>query len=42
MAASQWDEFCRRLACAGIDVKFHDDHNTGEHIGGNFPMAILR
>lgn len=31
-----WDEFCRRLACAGIDVKFHDDHNTGEHIGVKF------
>lgn len=31
-----WDEFSRRLACAGIDVKFHDDHNTGEHIGVKF------
>ena len=31
-----WDEFRRRLACAGIDVKFHDDHNTGEHIGVKF------
>ena len=28
-----WDEFSRRLACAGIEVKFHDDNNTGEHIG---------
>ena len=31
-----WDEFSRRLACAGIDVKFHDDRNTGEHIGVKF------
>ncbi len=31
-----WDEFSRRLACAGIEVKFHDDHNTGEHIGVKF------
>ena len=31
-----WDEFTRRLACAGIDVKFHDDRNTGEHIGVKF------
>ena len=31
-----WDEFLRRLACAGIDVKFHDDRNTGEHIGVKF------
>ena len=31
-----WDEFSLRLACAGIDVKFHDDHNTGEHIGVKF------
>lgn len=31
-----WDEFSRRLACAGIDVKFHDAHNTGEHIGVKF------
>lgn len=31
-----WDEFCRRLACAGIEVKFHDDHNTGKHIGVKF------
>lgn len=31
-----WDEFCRRLACAGIEVKFHDDHNTGNHIGVKF------
>lgn len=25
-----------RLACAGIEVKFHDDHNTGKHIGVKF------
>ena len=31
-----WDEFSRRLACAGIEVKFHDDHNTGKHIGVKF------
>lgn len=31
-----WDEFSRRLACAGIDIKFHDDHNTGKHIGVKF------
>lgn len=31
-----WDEFCRRLACAGIEVKFHDDHNTGKHVGVKF------
>ena len=31
-----WDEFCRRLACTGIEVKFHDDHNTGKHIGVKF------
>ena len=31
-----WDEFLRRLACAGIEVKFHDDHNTGKHIGVKF------
>ena len=31
-----WDEFCRRLACAGIEVKFHDDFNTGKHIGVKF------
>lgn len=31
-----WDEFCRRMACAGIEVKFHDDRETGEHIGVKF------
>jgi hypothetical protein len=31
-----WDEFSRRLACAGIEVKFHDDHNTGKPIGVKF------
>ena len=31
-----WNEFSCRLACAGIDVKFHDDRNTGEHIGVKF------
>lgn len=31
-----WDEFCRRMACAGIEVKFHDDRETGEHIGLKF------
>ena len=31
-----WDEFSRRLAGAGIEVKFHDDHNTGKHIGVKF------
>lgn len=31
-----WDEFSRRLACAGIEVKFHDDHNTGKHLGVKF------
>lgn len=31
-----WDEFSRKLACAGIDVKFHDDLNTGKHIGVKF------
>ena len=31
-----WDEFPRRLACAGIEVKFHDDHNSGKHIGVKF------
>ena len=31
-----WDEFERHLACAGIYVKFHDDRNTGEHIGVKF------
>ncbi|WP_438590107.1 hypothetical protein [Duncaniella muris] len=30
------DEFSRRLACAGIEVRFHDDHNTGKHIGVKF------
>jgi len=31
-----WDEFSRRLACAGIEVRFHDDHNTGKPIGVKF------
>lgn len=31
-----WDEFQRRLACAGIDVEFHTDRNTGERIGVKF------
>ena len=31
-----WDEFSRRLACAGIEMKFHDDHNTGKPIGVKF------
>lgn len=31
-----WDELIRRLACAGIDVKFHGDRNTGKHIGVKF------
>ena len=31
-----WDEFSRRLACAGIDVRFHDDRDTGKHIGVKF------
>lgn len=36
-----WDEFCRRLACAGIEVKFHDDHNTGKHIGVKFSDGYI-
>lgn len=31
-----WEEFSRRLACAGIEVKFHDDRDTGKHIGVKF------
>ena len=31
-----WDEFSRRLACAGIEVKFHDDRDTGKHVGVKF------
>ncbi len=31
-----WDEFSRRLECAGIKVKFHDDRDTGKHIGVKF------
>jgi len=31
-----WDEFSRRLECAGITVKFHDDRDTGKHIGVKF------
>ena len=31
-----WYEFCRRMACAGIEVKFHDDRETGKHIGVKF------
>ena len=33
---TSWDEFSRRLRCAGIDVIFHDDRNTGKHIGVKF------
>ena len=31
-----WDEFMRRLDCAGIEVRFHDDRDTGKHIGVKF------
>lgn len=31
-----WNEFIRKLDCAGIEVKFHDDINTGKHIGVKF------
>ncbi|MCM1141305.1 MAG: relaxase/mobilization nuclease domain-containing protein [Muribaculum sp.] len=31
-----WGEFSRKLDCAGIEVRFHDDINTGEHIGVKF------
>lgn len=31
-----WDVFSRRLANAGIKVKFHDDRETGQHIGVKF------
>ena len=31
-----WDEFSRRLECAGIKVKFHNDRDTGNHIGVKF------
>ena len=31
-----WDEFQRRLSCAGIDVEFHTDRNTGVRIGVKF------
>lgn len=31
-----WDEFCRKLDYAGIEVKFHDDIKTGKHIGVKF------
>lgn len=31
-----WDEFSRRMAYAGIEVKFHDDRETGKHLGVKF------
>ena len=31
-----WEEFSRRLACAGLEVRFHDDRDTGKHIGVKF------
>lgn len=31
-----WDEFCRRMACAGIEVKFHKNRDTGETVGVKF------
>lgn len=36
-----WDEFCRRMACAGIKVKFHDDRETGKHIGVKFSYGDI-
>lgn len=36
---TSWEEFIRRMECAGVEFKFHDDINTGEHIGVKFKMG---